>query len=48
MIGHNEEIRLMLEEHHKSKYYGEILHMHSLLCYGGVIIGFLETTWDKK
>ena len=27
MIAHNEEDRLMLEEHHKSEHYGEILHM---------------------
>jgi hypothetical protein len=32
MIGHNEEDRLMLEEHHKSEHYGEILYMRRLLC----------------
>ena len=40
MIGHNEEDRLMLEEHHKSEHYGEILYMRRLPCYiclGGII-----------
>ena len=40
MIGHNEEDRLMLEEHHKSEHYGEILDMRRFLCcnyLGGII-----------
>ena len=32
MIGHNEEDRLMLEEHHIYEQYGEILQMRRLPC----------------